>query len=178
MRLGFVALSSTLLFVTAAQARTVDPGTFWLSGGLGGAFKEGSNLGGSNGYLMLTVQGEYVVSSNWGVVGDVTLGNLGLWGTNPLRVHAGARYRLTGLQLPVSPYAQLQFSAGKLFNALGANLWTFGPRVALGADYFLTAKLLVGAAVGYELLVTTGPWPSRSVSYNQIDFMALVGYSF
>jgi hypothetical protein len=178
MRLGIAGLFTLVSLVATAQARTVEPGTFWLSGGAGGAFKAGSNLGGSNGYLMLTAQEEYVLRSDLSEVGDVTLGNLGLWGTNPLRVHVGARYRLTGLQLPVSPYAQLQLSAGWVHNALGANLWTFGPRVAVGADYFLTAKMLVGATLGYELLATTGAWPSRSVTYSQIDFMALAAVSF
>ena len=175
MRLGFVALLCSWLFATGAHARNIEPGSSWLSGGLGAGFKAGSNLGGSAGYFLLTGQYEYVLRTQWSVVGDATLGNLGLWGTNPLRLRAGARYRLADLQLPVSPYAQLQLSWGRLFNALGATLTTWGGRLAIGADYFLTATLLVGAQIGYEVLATTGP---RPVGYSQIDFLALAGISF
>jgi hypothetical protein len=170
----FLALLCSILFSVAAQARTVEPGSIWLSGALGPGFKMGSRLGFGN-FLVVAAQGEYAFSEKLSAVGDLTIGNLNLFGTKPLRIRAGGRYRLSGIELPVSPYAQAELSLGKLENVLGASLTTWGVRFSAGADYFLTAKTLVGAVLGYEFLRTAGPRPT---AFGQLDLLFLAGIAF
>ena len=103
--------------------------------------------------------------------------SFGLAGSQPLKLRAGGRYRLTGLvgDLPVSPYVLAQISAGRLFDVLGANLTTIGVRAGGGADYFLTANFAVGALAGWELARTTG---ERPTSYSQIEVLATGSMTF
>jgi hypothetical protein len=170
-RLLIIAL---LALPTSATARNVEPGSVWVGAELGPAFKLGTPLGGSGGYLMLGARGEYAFSKQLGVVADLQLGNLGFIGTSPLRFRAGARYRLTDLGLPVAPYGEVKLDIGRLSDVIGANLTIWGVHVAAGADYFLTAKLAVGGHAGVDLGSTIS---DRSAFYGTFEIMATVSYA-
>jgi hypothetical protein len=140
-----------------ASARTMEAGAVSLSAGLGPAFKLGSTLNASGGYLMAFGQGEYNLSNAVSALGTV---ELGLSGTVPLRLHVGGRYRLVGLDLPISPYAQAQVTVGRLYDVINTNLTYVGFRLGAGADYFLTAKISGGLTAFLDLGSTTGVRPA------------------
>lgn len=158
-------LAVVLLLPGAARARTVEPGTIWATAALGPGFRLGSALGAADGNLLVMAQGEYAISSALSAVAEL---NLGIARTLPLRFRPGARYRLTGLALPLSPYAQAQLSVGELFDVLGANLTYIGARLGAGADYFLTGDLSAGASLGVDLGSTVG---ERSAFYGSFEVM-------
>jgi hypothetical protein len=155
-----------------AQARNVEPGTIWLTGGPGFDLKMGSPLGGSKAHFLLLAQGEYDFTKSLGIVAGV---NLGLAGTVPLRFRVGGKYRLADLGLPIAPWGQAQLSVGRLFDVLGANLTTLGVNVAIGADYFLMANLAVGAMAGFDVSTTLG---ERPAFYGTFEFLAVASWSF
>jgi hypothetical protein len=167
-----VALSLCLLFAGPAKARNVEPGKLVVTGAVGPSFRMGSRLGGSRGNLTLDAGGEYTFSKKLSAVGDLALG---LAGTIPLKLRAGARYRITDLNLPVSPYGQAQLSFGRLYDVIGANMNFFGVRLAGGADYFLTAKLGFGALLGMELTSTLA---ETKAFYGSFDVLAYASYTF
>ncbi len=174
MRSIQILASFFILSITAADAtaRTVEPGTFALSGGVGPAFKLGSSLGASSAYLHLMAQGEYSFNKSLSGVADVALG---LAGTVPLRLHLGPRYRFADLDLPISPYVQAQISVGRLYGVLGADLTYIGARLGGGADYFLTANLALGGLVAVDFGSTTGDAPRF---YGTVDVFAYASYIF
>ena len=155
-----------------ASARTVEPGSIIVGGAIGPSFKLGSDLGMSSAYLMLNGTGEYVFTPEWSGIGSVALG---LAGTIPVRVRLGGRYRITGAELPLSPYVQLEVSAGRMFDVLGANLNSFGVRAGGGADYFLSANWMVGVLGAIELARTTG---ERPANYSTLDLLLTFGHVF
>ncbi|MBN1962321.1 MAG: hypothetical protein JW841_15410 [Deltaproteobacteria bacterium] len=171
LRLFF--LYTTLLLTTSiAMARTIDPGTFSVSGGIGPTIRYGSLLDAGRAYFLIQTQGEYSFSSQYSAVTDLSLG---FGSSYPVRFHIGGRYRLTDFDLPIYPYAQLQFSLGKLFNVLGANLTFVGARVGAGADYFLTKNIGVGGIATLDLGSTTG---IRPAFYGVTDILIYATYTF
>ena len=148
----------TFLACTNARATTVEPGSIRIGGGLGPATKFTENLGGSNSFLMLNINSEYSVNRNLSGIIDF---ELGIANTIPLNLRAGVRYRLTGLDLPISPYGQLQLGAGRLINALGADLSTLAISMAAGVDYFLTSKITVGIISHLNLNTSLGERPAN-----------------
>lgn len=162
---GVVAGSPT------AQARTVDPGSIWVGGGIGPGIKMPSELGGSSGYFLLDAFGEYAVDSNLsGVLGL----NLGLADTKPLRLRVGGRYRLTDLNMAFSPYLLTQLSWAKVFDVLGANLQYIGIRAGVGTDYFLTRTLAAGVMLGMDIGMTIS---ERPAFYGTWEILLTTAYS-
>lgn len=157
---------------STASAITVPAGGTWINGGFGLGSKLDSQVGGSDFFLMLNAGVEHSLNSNFSVVGDI---DWGLAGTVPLRLHAGARLRITGLKLPLSPWFQAQLSTGMLFNALGATLPLVGVRPGIGTDYFVTSKLSASAALHFELNSTLG---ERPAFYGQWEFLLMANYLF
>ena len=166
-----LVLLALLLAPLTAAARTVEPGAVLLGAYIGPGFRLGSTLGGSRAYFLIGAQGEYSFDKNLSAVGDLSVG---LSGTLPLRLHLGARYRLSEIDLPLSPYVQAQVAVGELFNVIGANLTFLGLRLAAGADYFLTGDLGVGALIGLDMGSTTG---SRPAFYGTIDVLFYATYA-
>ena len=171
MRTQLLALVVVLL-PAAALARNLEPGSIWVTGGVGGGVKMASPVGGSGGHFLILGQGEYAFNKTFGLVGGV---GLGVASTKALRARIGARYRLADLGLPVSPWGQAQLSVGGLFNVIGADLATLGVNVAAGADYFLTADLSVGGQLGLDLSSTLG---ARPTFYGTFELMAFVSYAW
>jgi hypothetical protein len=155
-----------------AGARTVEPGKITASVAVGPGFQWGSILGGSGIWLVLQGRGEYAVDEKLGVVADL---QLGLSDTVPVRFRAGGRYRLTGLELPVSPYGQAQLSIGRLYDVIGADLTVWGLFAGIGADYFLTAQLGTGALIGMDFGRTTG---DRPAFYGTVEITVYASYTF
>lgn len=172
MRYALLFVVCLMFSAATSQARTLEPGSIWFNGGVGPGFRVGSPLGGSDTYLMLNAQGEYLLSSALGATGEVSLG---LAETNPFKIRLGASYHFSGLELPILPYAFGQLSVGRLLDVLGADLTTLGGRVGGGADYFLTARFKVGALFGWELATTLG---DRPVTYSQIELLATGSVGF
>ncbi len=175
IRICILFLSLSLLipgFFSQVNAKTMSPGDTWVRAGFGLGAKLGSQIGGSNYFLMLNAGAEHSFDSNFSFVGDV---DWGVAGTLPLRIHAGGRYRLTGLELPLSPFAQLQLSGGMVFNALGADLGLAGLRAGLGTDYFITSKLSGGAVLNFDFNTTLG---ERPAFYGQWEFLLSANYKF
>jgi hypothetical protein len=171
MRTHLLALVVVLL-PASALARNLEPGSLWVSGGVGGGVKMASPHGGSGGHFLLLGQGEYAINKTFGIVGGV---GFGMASTKPLKARVGVRYRLSDLGLPVSPWGQAQLSVGGLFNVIGADLFTIGVNVAGGADYFLTADLSVGGQIGVDLSSTLG---ARPAFYGTFEFLAVVSYAW
>lgn len=166
----FVAILGSAIS-TPAAARTIEAGSTWIGAGLGGGLRLGSRLEGGD-TLATRVQGEYATSRSVSAVGDVSYG---LGSASPLRFHVGGRYRLTGLGLPVSPYAQLDLTLGVLLGSLGANPFLVGGRLGGGADYFLTANVAVGVFTGFDVTTTV---TSPSAWYATFDTLLYAAYSF
>lgn len=164
--------SALLLNANVAQARTMEPGTWIVGAGVGPSFKTGSELGMSSAYFMLNGTGEYVFMPEFSAIGSVALG---LAGTIPVRLRAGGKYRITGSELPLSPFVQAELSAGRMFDVLGSNLNSYGLRVGGGADYFLSANIMVGVLGAIELARTTG---DRPANYSTIDLLLTCGFVF
>jgi len=163
MRIRAIIAAVVVLVAGAAQARTVEPGTLTVAGGLGPAFRLSSPLAAGRKYLVLQAQGEYDFTSSLGALADVSLG---IGSTQPLRLQ---------LDLPVSPYAQLQLTVGRIYNALGADLTILGARLGVGADYHLTRNISTGVLVAFDL---TGTRASRSAFYGVADVLAYAAYAF
>jgi hypothetical protein len=172
MRIRAIIAAFVMLLAASAQARTVEPGTLTVAGGVGPAFRLSSPLAAGRTYLVLQAQGEYDFTSSLGALADVSFG---FGSSQPLRLHLGGRYRVTQLDLPVSPYAQLQFTLGRLYNVLGADLTYVGARVGIGADYFLTRKLGAGMLIAVDLGGTTA---SRRAFYGTVDMLVYAAYTF
>jgi hypothetical protein len=173
MRQAFsvVVAALGLLASTEAAARTMAPGSISLAGSLGPGVSLGSRLGSSDGYLILGAEAEYDVSSSASGIVDASFG---LATTKPLRLNAGTRLRATGIDLPLSPYIQVQASVGRLFNALGSNINFVGGRLGVGLDYFLTAKMAAGGLVA----VTAGSTlADRAAFYGVFDMLFYARYS-
>jgi hypothetical protein len=172
MRIPAIIASIAVLVTTPAWGRTVEPGSFSVAGFLGPDLRVGSGLNAGRTYLLFAGQAEYDLTSQAGVVADLSVG----WGSStPVRFHLGGRYRLTQLDLPVSPYAQLQLSYGKLYGVLGADLRYIGARAGVGADYFLTRNFGAGVMLATDLGSTTG---DRPAFYGTIDILVYASYTF
>ena len=172
MRISTIIASCVLLVTPPALARTVEPGSFSVGGGIGPSIRLGSTLDAGRAYFLLRGQGEYAFTSQLSAVADLSLG---IGSAVPLRLHLGGRYRFTNLDLPVSPYAQLQLSLGRLYNVLGANLGYVGARAGGGADYFLTKNLGVGGLLALDLGSTTG---ARPAFFGVVDIALYATYTF
>lgn len=157
---------------SVATARTLEPGKPVAFGALGPTVLNDSRLGGSDSFLLIGAGIEYPFSKRIGVVGDVAFG---LSGSQQLKLRGGGRYHWTDLDLPVSPYAEAQLVAGRLFDVIGTDLSFFGVRAGAGADYFLTARFLAGLKLGYEIARTRGPDPT---AFAQIELLATVSMVF
>ncbi|MBC7793889.1 MAG: hypothetical protein H7Z43_09280 [Clostridia bacterium] len=143
----------------------MEAGQVWLGANVGPSFRLGSDLAIPDAMLMFNGTMEYVFAPQWSVIAGVALG---VSGTVPLKGRFGGLYRFSGFELPVSPYVRAEASAGRLFDVLGADLTSVGGRIGAGADYFLTAKWIIGAMVAYELASTTG---QRPVWYGTLDVL-------
>ena len=150
----------------------MEPGTLAVSGGVGAGVRMGSLLDAGGGYMVFTGMGEYAFKKSLSGVADLSLGLGRAW---PLRIHAGGRYRLSDLELPVSPYAQVQLSYGKLYNVLNATLTYLGLRAGVGADYFLTANLGVGGLAAIDLGRSLS---DRPAFYGVVDLFLYASYTF
>ncbi len=155
-----------------AHARTMEPGNWIVGAGVGPSFKTGSELGMSGAYFMINGTGEYVFMPEFSAIGSVALG---LAGTIPIRIRAGGKYRIIGSQLPLSPFVQAELSAGRMFDVLGTNLNSYGIRAGGGADYFLSANVMIGVLGAIELARTTG---DRPANYSTIDILLTCGFVF
>lgn len=175
--IGHFAVLCTLclgLMASRAEARTVEPGAITVSGGIGPGIRLGSRLGGSRAYLLVFGQGEYNLTKNVSLLGGV---QTGISGTLPLQLQLGGRYRLTELDLPISPYAQAQIVVGRLYGVIGdSNLTTLGVRGGLGADYFLTAQFAAGGLVAMSVGSTVGQ--EAAAFYGSVDILAYAAYTF
>jgi len=143
-----------------------------IAGAIGPGFGLGGKVGASGAILMLEGEGEYTFTKSLSAVGDLSLG---LAGTKPVRLAGGARYRLAGLDLPVSPFAQAELTFGRLYGVLNANLNYWGLRLGGGADYMVTAKISAGGLLAYTLARTFGDRPSY---YGTLDVLAYGRYTF
>lgn len=171
-KLLLLAAVSLGISAAPADARVVEPGTVWVSSGVGTGVPLQTNLGVTPVYGGLTVGSEYAFTSS--LSADLELG-LGVARMFPVRARAGGRYRFTGLGLPLSPYVQAQLSGGGLLNVLGANVPYVGGRAAVGVDYFITAHLATGLRTGLELGSSLG---ARPAFYSDIGFVAYLSYAF
>lgn len=124
---------------------------------MGPGFKLGSTLGGSSGFLLLDSQIENALSRHLSTVVGV---GLGLADTIPIRLRGGFRYRIANLDLPLSPFGQVQLTLGRLYDVIGANLNVAGIRAGIGIDYFLTANLATGLLIAADLGTTMGQRPA------------------
>lgn len=172
MRLARIIAFCLLLVTPPALARTVEPGTLAAGGGLGPGIRLGSRLDAGRAYLLLHGQAEYAFTREIGGLADLSLG---IGGTVPVRLHLGGRYRLTNLDLPVSPYAQAQLSLGRLYDVLGANLGYLGVRLGAGADYFLTKNVGLGGLLAFDAGSTLG---ERPAFFGVLDILVYATYAF
>lgn len=158
--------------LSTAHGRTMEAGTFWVNGGMGPGLKLGERMGGSDGFFMVNGGVEYTLTPRLSLVGDV---DWGLASTVPFRLHVGARHRWTGWGGPFSPFAQVQLTAGTVFNTLGADLGLMGIRLSGGLDYFVTSRLAGGICAHWDGNATLSPTPAF---YGVMEVLATVSYSF
>ncbi|MEM6733968.1 MAG: hypothetical protein AAF658_20565 [Myxococcota bacterium] len=173
--LAALALAVTLTVSVApgdALARTLEPGKPIVSGEFGPSFLFDSRLGGSSAYLMVGANLEYPFDKSLSAVGNVAFG---LAGSQQLKLRGGARYHITGLDLPVAPYGEGHLVLGQLFDILGTDLGFYGIRAGVGADYFLTGELIAGLKLGYEITRSSGPNP---VWFTQLELIATASFVF
>lgn len=150
----------------------MEAGQILLGVGVGPSFRLGSNLAIPKGMLMLDGNAEFVLDPSMSLIADLAVG---VSGTQVVKGRFGGRYRFTGFELPVSPYVQLQASAGRLIDVLGADLTSVGARAGVGADYFLSARWTVGVQGAYELASTTGQRPAW---YGTLDMLLTFAHVF
>ncbi len=150
---------SCLMTPQFSHARTAEPGDISVGGQLGLGSRMSSKLGagGYEPYLMLGGTGEYAIDMNLAAAGELSLA---LGRSIPIRLRAGAKYRLTGLELPISPYGLGQLSVGRIYDVLGADLTLWGIRLGVGADYFLTKKFSAGVLLAIDLGSSLGTRPA------------------
>jgi len=98
-------------------------------------------------FFHLGAAADYALSPALGVLGVV---QAGLSGTSHLALGAGVRYRITGLELPLSPFGQALLTLGPLFTTRGATVG-LGIELGAGAEYFLTADIAAGALLKLDL---------------------------
>ena len=147
----FCQISSLLalfLLVTPASARTMDAGSIWLSGGVGPGLELQADPSELSKALILSGQIEYPFIENWSALGEL---GVGIGSSHPAEVRIGARYRVTGLSLPVSPYMQGQLILGKLLG-FSSNQLTWGGRGLIGLDFFLTKDVALGGQFGFSFI--------------------------
>lgn len=152
-----VALICLCLSTSTAAARTMVPGAVWLGGEVGSRWHLLTPLGGAKDQTTLAATFEYAWTSALSSTADLTLGAAS---TLVLGGQIGARYRLTGLQMALSPFFDAGVSATRLFDVIGANLTTAGLQIACGTDYFFTARFLLRARLGWETATTFGVRPA------------------
>lgn len=170
--MGWFVGAICVLVANPLAARTLEAGHPIAFVGLGPSRLIDSRLGGSDAFLMLDAGLEYPFDKNWSAVGEALFG---LASTRQVKLRGGARYHLSDLNLPVTPYAEGQVVAGRLFDVLGADLSLWGVRAGVGADYFFTAKLLAGLKAGYEIARTTGP---NGRTFGQFEWLLTADYVF
>ncbi len=166
-RVGSVLVCFLSIALPCAQARTVEPGEVRLSAGIGPTVRMPSLLGpvGGEAYFNIFAGAAYAIDRALSLVGQVQLGG---GRAAPLRFHLGGQYRFVGLDFPVTPYVQGHLLVGAIFGVLGADLPVIGAGAVVGADYDLTAKFAVGAALGSDFSTTIS---ERSTFYGVVDVL-------
>lgn len=169
---------SVAIFLTAvgwstpSSARTFEAGKPIAFGQIGPSFLFDGRLGGSSAYLLVGGGVEYPFDKTLSATADLVFG---LSGSQQLKIRGGGRYHFTGLDAPISPYAEGGVVFGRLFDLIGTDLGLYGVRVGAGADYFLTGDLIAGVKLGYEMTRTTGP---RPVWFNQLEVLITASLVF
>ncbi|MEZ4272518.1 MAG: hypothetical protein R3C68_14130 [Myxococcota bacterium] len=175
------ALASSLfalmcISASSSQARTVEAGSVWTGVGLGPGFAlpAGAPIDGrsSDNFLILLGQIEYAFSKSWQVVGSM---DFGFAGSGLLRFHAGGKYRIGNLKMPISPYFQLQLTGGGLFDVRDEDYFLLGARLTSGIDYFALANLAVGLSAAADLNTTLG---GAHIFFGTFDVLAMVSFGF
>ena len=131
-----------------ASARTMNPGDIWLSGGVGPGLELQADPSDLSKALILSGQVEYPFIEHWSAIGELCVG---IGSSHPMETRMGARYRLTNLSLPLSPYMQGQVLLGRLLGH-SSNYFSWGGRGLIGLDFFLTRNLAVGGQFGFAFV--------------------------
>ena len=131
-----------------ASARSMDAGSIWLSGGLGPGLELQADPSDLSKALILSGQVEYPFIEHWSALGEL---GVGIGASHPIEARIGARYRVTGLSIPVSPYMQGQILLGRLLG-YSSNHLTWGGRGLIGLDFFLTKDIALGGQFGFSFI--------------------------
>ena len=174
MKYVFSTVLLALLMLSAPNetlaARTIDPGSVWITGTLGPRSVFGSRVGGSETYLNLGAEAEYTLQSNLGLTGGL---NYGLAGSSIWRLHTGVRHELYNLDSPLSFHGRADLFAGQVRGALGANLQQLGLGLGVSADYNLTRALTARLSMLVDLGSTLG---ERPASFNTFTMLVAVSH--
>ena len=162
-----VAVACVLPFTatSASAARTIEPGSVWLTGNLGPRNVFASRVGGSGTYLNLGFEAEYSLQSDLGLTGGLTYG---LGGSSLWRLHAGTRHELYNLNSPLAIYGRLDLFTGQIRGALGANLLQLGVGAGLSADYHLTRSLTARCTMLLDVGSTLGERPAAFNNFSML----------
>ena len=164
------ALALSLIPQQALAARTIEPGSVWLTGTTGPRTVFGSRVGGSGTYLNLGAEAEYTLQSNLGLTGGLTYG---LGGSSLWRLHTGFRHKLYELNSPLAFYGNAEGFVGQIRGALGANLTQLGVGAGISADYNLTRALTARLAMAVDFGSTLG---ERPASLNTFSLLVAVSH--
>jgi hypothetical protein len=172
LRLGalLLALTVALLAGHPAHARNMEPGRLFYGVGLGLGARLPTAMLASPAAGVVAATGEYTLHKAVSLLAgaDLALGPTALY-TGAL----GVRGRVTDFGLAISPYGQVQFSAGALVNVLGATVPWVGTRLGLGTDYFLTGNTTAGLKVDAALGSSVS---ERAAFYGTIQVILYANY--
>lgn len=155
-----------------AEAKSLEPGAVWVGASLGLDNKLGGRLGGGDVLLAIGAEVEYALDSQ---IGIYARGDFGLGSSQSVKLESGAKYRFTGLELPISPFVSAHLRVSHLMSVMGANLWAIGAGIGGGVDYFLTRKFTAGVNLTFDLSSTLG---ERPTAYNTANMVLTARYSF
>jgi hypothetical protein len=98
--------------------------------------------------LPLIMNVDYAIDKNIGVFGSL----IPLFSSESVAflIRAGAKYWLTDLDIPFIPYASLALTPSFFIPGGAPNHFNIGISPGIGANYFVLAKLLVGAHVNFD----------------------------
>ena len=133
---------------SVVSARSMEAGSIWLSGGLGPGLELQADPSDLSKALILSGQVEYPFIEHWSAIGEL---GVGIGASHPIEARIGARYRVTGLSIPVSPYMQGQALLGRLLG-YSSNQLTWGGRGLIGLDFFLTKDIALGGQFGFSFI--------------------------
>ena len=163
-------LALSLMPLEAGAARTLEPGSVWVTGSTGPRTVFGSRVGGSGTYLNLGAEAEYTLRSDLGITGGLAYG---LGGSSLWRLHTGVRYKLYELNSPLAFYGIADGFLGQVRGALGANLTQVGVGTGVSADYHLTRALTARLTMVVDLGSTLG---ERPASFNTFSMLVAVSH--